>query len=287
MKYLRLLLPFTIFLILLYLYFNFKSSFINNTITKQTKTKISNPSIPKVSFLGDYLNKVKQSFSINLPSENSYYYSFFFDNTPYQVASNLGITSPPVTSTKTQLIWEEQGNTLIYSNNSYFDTIKNSSKNLNIYSYANNILSAGFNINTVNFYKSIKFLNGETILYYYPTVNNNFIYKPEGIKFYDEFIFTDSGIPLSFSIYPFNIEKKQGYSENFNLTGNTINKAFSYINTKLGIQSISFISQTQGYFIDLKNKYIIPIYLLEGKADIINSNILPIFIYVPEIKTKS
>jgi hypothetical protein len=288
MKYIRLLLPFSIFLILLYLYFNFKSNFTKkNTPLKSVKTQIAKPSVPKISFLSDYINNTNQSFSINLPSDRSSYYSFSFNKTPYQIASNLGISSPPVSSTNNQFVWQGKNNSLVYSNSSYFYTIKNKAKKTNIYTYANTILSQDFKISTVNFHKNIKFLNGKTVLYYYPTINGNFIYKPDGVKFYDEFIFTDSNIPVSFSIYPFNINKKHGYPQNFNLNKNTLSKSFSYINTSLAISNISFTSQSQGYFIDLKNNYIVPIYILSGKADIINSTTLPIFIYVPEIKTKS
>lgn len=288
MKYLRLILPFIIFVILLYLYFAFRTN-INNVVKNNSFKNTVNivKTIPKVNFLNDKVGNISQNFSLNLPSLQSNYYSFHFNKTAYQIASNLGINNPPSSTSNNQIMWSVGSQSLIYSNSSYFYSMKNDTQKVNIYSYSNSTLSNDFGISGINFEKNLVFSQGEQILYYYPRINNSYIYKTNGVKFYDEFIFTDSNNPVSFSVYPFNITQKLGKSYSFTLKGSTLSKTYSYISTNLQIQSISFLSERQGYFIDLINSKIIPVYILSAKADIINNTILPMFIYVPEIKVAS
>lgn len=285
MKYLRLVLPFIIFIILLYLYFAFRTN-VNKVVTNSSlKSTIPvSKSVPKVNFSNDTVSNINQKFSLNLESSQSNYYSFYFSKTDYQIASNLGISSPPTTESSNQTVWYVGEQSLVYSNNSYFYSIKNDSQKVNIYSYSNSIISNTFGISGINFDKNLVFSGSDQILYYYPRINNSYIYKPDGMKFYDEFIFTDSNNFVSFSIYPFNLTKRLAISSKFILKGSNLSKTFSYINTNLQIQNISFISEMQGFFIDFKNSNIIPIYILSAKADIINNTILPMYIYVPEIK---
>ena len=289
MKYLRLVLPLIIFMILLYLYFAFRThinTVVKNNSLKNTTITLSKTE-PTINFLNDQVGNVIQNFSLNLKSLQSMYYSFYFNKTAYQVASNLGINNPPLSTSNNQIVWDLGVQSLVYSNKSYFYSVRNNSQKVNIYSYSNSILSNIFGLSDVNFNKNLVFSSGEQILYYYPIINNNYIYKPNGVRFYDEFIFTDSSNPVSFSVYPFDITKKLGIGSNFILKGSNLSSTYSYINTNLQIQGISFLSERQGFFIDLINSKIVPIYILSAKADIINNTILPMFIYVPEIKVAS
>jgi hypothetical protein len=140
-----------------------------------------------------------------------------------------------------------------------------------------------FEINSYNFKDTIFFTQGEEVLNLYPQVNNQYIYKEDGEKFYDQFIFNLKNQLKSFSIYPFNLKMDYGYNSSFKLTNANISQFPFYANV-LSIRDVYFSNQSSGFYIDLKNKNLVPIYIISGKADILNGSSEGFFLYVPEIK---
>lgn len=282
MKYLKILLPLLIFVLLLYAYLKFHPQ--NKNVNEIKKSNNIKKVIPSVDFQGTSIIPTNQKFLLNLPSQSDVFYSLYYPETPYSIAGNLGINIPPESTSSSQIVWIYNGGQLIYSNGSYFESYKSLKSGVqDIYTYSENIMKKDFEINSYNFKDTIFFTQGEEVLNLYPQVNNQYIYKENGEKFYDQFIFNLKNQLKSFSIYPFNLKMDYGYYSSFKLTNANISQFPFYANV-LSIRDVYFSNQSNGFYIDLKNKNLVPIYIISGKADILNGSSEGFFLYVPEIK---
>ncbi len=281
MKVLKIIVPIVILIGLVYLYINFHPTHPNVPVVKTKSTTI----IPKVSFYINTNIKIQKAKSIPIinPNNNKTFYYTSLKN-PYTVATNLGISYPPILSKNGQISWTSSTNSLIYSNGSFFYSVNLGSKG-SISEYINNILSQ-ITPQGVSYKKVTNITQNEVIVYVYPKITNQYIYLTDGNKFFYTFIFYPNDSIKSFNIYPLTLSKRKGQSLNVtNLDNKTLKNLGLYVGASGVISNVIITSEDSGYFFDPQNKVIIPVYIIYGNADIINLGIRNFTLYVPEVKT--
>ncbi len=283
MKILKFVLPIILFILILFLYldksnlFKFQSSTIHKNISVYT---------PKITFI-DHIGSIVSisNFQELFPqfSNNDIYLSSSYIS-PYTIANDLGFSSPPIVSNSNSVAWSSGSVNFSYSNNTYFynsgkDYISSS---VNPYIFLKNILIQDFGMISVKFKYSENISNSFIEIKAFPVINGNYIYDSSG-RYYEDFSFYSNGEIKSFTIEPLYLTTKYGKLVNVKLNTSNVTKFGSSVNLSF-VNVLSLLNVSSVYYIDSTDSVVFPIYLISANADIINQGLVPISLYVPEVK---
>ncbi len=285
MKGIKIIIPIIIFLILIYVYVTDITTPKGSSNQKISTKTVNNKSIPKISLILNNFTFLKNNFNFSLtPSQNSYYVNKL-DLNSYSIAINLGFSSSPQNTGGGSFLWTGSVGKLIYSNNTYFEYLKEG-KRENIQYYVSKILNNTFNMGTVSFSKK-EYIVGNTYVYkFYPMINNQYIYSSGLHRIFENITLYSNKSIKSFSILPIELEQKYGYSNKIKLSYVNMNKFPLYISNISGgaISNISISKIENEYYYDFTTGNIIPIYMIFGNVVIMNKGEFRYEGIIPKIK---